>query len=254
MQISREDRVRMERAHVLAWPALNTAILDGWLWRASGGGSQRANSVSTIDFFGDDLEATLADVEERYRQRGAPARFQIFDETSPAGLATILQTRGYHETEPTVTMFKRIEAAAGVVGIEQRDHPWAEWQACYLGEITADRRTVNTRIVERIPGPRRFFGYRRDSRIISTALCVTGFGCAVIECVTTRSDERRQGAARSVLAALEAWAARQAVDWIGLQVVASNTPAVKLYQQLGFMPGATNRYWVSPVVTGMRPE
>ena len=67
MRISREDRVRMERAHVLAWPALNTAIIDGWLWRSSGGGSNRANSVSTIDFHGADLEAAIAEVESRYQ-------------------------------------------------------------------------------------------------------------------------------------------------------------------------------------------
>ena len=29
MQISRQDRVRMERAHVLAWPALRTETIDG---------------------------------------------------------------------------------------------------------------------------------------------------------------------------------------------------------------------------------
>ena len=56
MRISHLDRVRMERAHVLAWPALNTATIHGWLWRSSGGGSQRANSVSTIDFAGTDVE------------------------------------------------------------------------------------------------------------------------------------------------------------------------------------------------------
>ena len=44
-----------------------------------------------------------------------------------------------------------------------------------------------------------------------------------------------------------AWAAGQDADWIGLQVVASNIPAVRLYDQLGFVGGATNRFWVQPV-------
>jgi ribosomal protein S18 acetylase RimI-like enzyme len=44
-----------------------------------------------------------------------------------------------------------------------------------------------------------------------------------------------------------AWAAGQYADWIGLQVVASNIPAVRLYDQLGFVGGATNRFWVQPV-------
>ena len=246
MDISREDRVRMERAHVLAWPALQTADIDGWLWRCSGGGSQRANSVSTIDFHGADLEAAVSDVEARYRTCGAPARFQSFDESSPPGLAALLTRRGYQPGEPTVTMFKRIEPLGAVTGIEACDHAWADWKQVYLDEITENRRAVNALILDRVPAPRAFFGCHRDGRLVSTALCVIGFGCAVIECVTTRTDARRQGTARAVLRSLEHWAAQQNVDWIGLQVVPTNTPAVALYEQLGFVIGATNRFWVLP--------
>ncbi len=83
----------MERAHVLAWPALKSAVIGGWLWRASGGGSQRANSVSTIDFHGTDLNAAIDCVESRYQALGQPARFQTFDETSPGGLEKTLRDR-----------------------------------------------------------------------------------------------------------------------------------------------------------------
>src|ERR1700734_1637215 len=50
--IDDETARRLERLHVRAWPAGETARLDGWLWRWSGGASQRANSVATIDFTG----------------------------------------------------------------------------------------------------------------------------------------------------------------------------------------------------------
>ena len=63
MQISRPDRVRMERAHVLAGPALRAETIDGWVWRASRGGSQRANSVSTIDFTGNAMDASIGTIE-----------------------------------------------------------------------------------------------------------------------------------------------------------------------------------------------
>ncbi len=246
MQIDRAMRVRMERAHVLAWPALSTARIDGWLWRYSGGGSQRANSVSTVDYYGKDIESTVREVETRYTARGASARFHSYDETSPSGLAETLRARGYREGEATTTMFKRIERRDVVVDVEQRDGPSAEWLEVYLGEISESRRAVNALILDRIPAQRAFFGCHRDGRIVSTALCVVGFGCAVIECVTTRGRDRRRGAALAVLAALEAWAARQEADLIGLQVVSDNTPAVALYQRLGFVSGATNRFWIRP--------
>jgi GNAT superfamily N-acetyltransferase len=244
MLISPDDRVRMERAHVLAWPALHAANIDGWLWRSSGGGSQRANSVSTIDFNGASLEGAIVQVESCYDAVAQPARFHTFDETSPSGLVHLLQTRGYKPGEPTVTMFKGIEATSAARDVEVRDHAWAEWRSVYLGGITEDRRASNALILDRIPAPSAFFGCRRGRQIVATALCVVSHGCAVIECVATRPDARRQGAAQLALAALEGWAAQYSVNWIGLQVAAGNSAAVALYRRLGFVAGATNSFWV----------
>jgi ribosomal protein S18 acetylase RimI-like enzyme len=47
------------------------------------------------------------------------------------------------------------------------------------------------------------------------------------------------------MAGLLSWAAQQGADLVGLQVVAGNVPAVQLYQSLGFVPGATNRFWLA---------
>jgi N-acetylglutamate synthase len=244
MEITRNDRVRMERAHVLAWPALRTAEIEGWLWRSSGGGSQRANSVSTIDFTGNDVEAAVREVEGRYREQGAPARFQTFEETSPVGLDDLLRAHGYRQSDPTWTMFKRIKPARPDERVEVSNSPSTAWRDIYVGGITENRRMVNRLILERIPLPRGFFGCRIGEDIIATALGVVGFGCAVVECVTTRADMRRRGAAQTVLAALETWAAGQDADWIGLQVAIHNVPPVALYRSLGFVAGATNRFWV----------
>jgi ribosomal protein S18 acetylase RimI-like enzyme len=62
--------------------------------------------------------------------------------------------------------------------------------------------------------------------------------------VATRADCRRQGAALAVLGALEAWAKAQGAHLLGLQVVSTNVAAVGLYQRLGFVGGATNRFWI----------
>ena len=243
MQISRDDRVQMERAHVLAWPALHTAVVDGWLWRSSGGGSQRANSVSAIAFTGRDTAAAIDAVEARYEAMGMPARFHTYEHTAPDGLADVLRSRGYAEGEATVTMFKRLAPAAAAADVECRDHAWDEWCNVYLGAITESRQVVNRQILSAIPRPRSFFGCRKNGEVISTALCVIGFGCAVVECVATRSDARRQGGGRTVMAGLLSWAAQQDAKVVGLQVAHHNVPALRLYRSLGFTEGATNRFW-----------
>jgi ribosomal protein S18 acetylase RimI-like enzyme len=192
------------------------------------------------------VEVAIDRVEARYRAAGAHVRFQTFDHTVPVRLTDALGRRGYRETEATTTMFKRIEPAGAVPGIEVRAHAWNEWRAAYLTEITESRRAVNAMILDRVPAPRAFFGCVHDGKVVSTALCVVGFGCAVVECVTTRADFRRQGLAAASMEALLHWASAQPADLIGLQVVSSNLPAMGLYQRLGFVAGATNRFWVRP--------
>lgn len=243
MDISRNDRIRMERAHVHAWPALRAERIDGWLWRSSGGGSQRANSVSTVDFSGGDVNATIDAVEARYGAIGAKVQFQTFNESGPAGLPDALRARGYIAATPTVTMFRPRGGLPVPDGVEIRDAVWDEWLEVYLEVITENRREINQVILRHIPAPKAFFAYRRDGRFIATALCAVSNGCAVIECVATRMDSRQQGAARGVLAGLLDWAFRQDADWVGLQAVADNTAAIRLYESLGFVAGATNWYW-----------
>lgn len=243
MRITQQDRVRMERAHVRAWPALSTAVIDGWLWRSSGGGSQRANSASTIAFTGLDMAAAIDAVEARYQAVGRPARFHTYDHTAPAELAAALRSRGYAEGEATTTMFKPLAPAAAQPDIEYRDRAWDEWYDVYLGAITEGRREVNRQILSSVPQPSAFLGCREHGRLIATALCVVGFGCAVVECVATRADARRSGGARAVMQGLLSWAAQQDADLAGLQVVPGNVPAVRLYHSLGFGAGATNRFW-----------
>jgi GNAT superfamily N-acetyltransferase len=244
MQVTVEDLRGMERLHVRAWPASETAEIDGWLWRYSGGGSQRANSVSTVDFTGDDVTAALDEVEARYEVKGAPARVHTYGASAPMNVVDLLSARGYGNGDSTLTMVKPVEHAIPPSDIEVFDRATDEWREVYLGVITENRRAVNARILETIPTPRAFFACRRGGNIISTALGVADGGRAVVECMATRLESRRNGGAQAVLRALECWAAEKGVRMLGLQVVATNAPAVALYRGLGFAAVATNRFWV----------
>jgi GNAT superfamily N-acetyltransferase len=239
------DEVRaIERLHVRAWPALETAEIGGWLWRRSGGGSNRANSVSTVRFAGADVDAALDAAEARYRARGAPARVSVYDLSEPAGLNERLSARGYRNDETTVTMVKPLARRDPPAGVEISDAPGDDWREIYLGAITENRRAINAEILKSIPQPRAFFACKRDGRVISTGLGVADGGVAAIECMTTYSGARRQGGAQAVLAAIEHWAGSRGVLTLALQAVAANAPAIALYRGFGFEPVATNRFWV----------
>jgi GNAT superfamily N-acetyltransferase len=244
LSISADELRAIERLHVRAWPALESAEVDGWLWRRSGGGSNRANSVSTVFFHGRDPEAALDDIEARYRARDAVARVSTYDLTEPTDLPARLEGRGYRNDETTLTMMKPVEPHDAPAGVEVSDRPSDAWHEVYLGAITENRRVINAQILKSIPQPCAWFACRRGGRVVSTGLGVANGSFAAIECMATWAGARRQGGARAVLGAIEAWAASQGVCTLALQAVAANAAAIALYRGFGFEPVAKNRFWI----------
>ena len=236
------DEIRaIEQAAVYAWPATETRCIDGWLWRCSGGHSQRANSVSPLRFAGADAGHAVARVEALYRARGQPVRFQVGrDLAAPVDLDRRLETAGYRLVEPVATLAKRIGAVAVPAGVETSSTPSDGWMDVYLANIAPDRRLQAPAILAGVPAPRTFFAGTRDGAVISTALGVVHGGVVVAECVGTRGDVRRSGGAAAVMLALEAWGAGLGATIAGLQAVVDNTPAQRLYAGLGYVE--VNRY------------
>jgi len=237
MQISRDTLLRIERTAVAAWPALETAGIEGWLWRYSGGGSQRANSVSPLAFTGVDVERAIDEAERRYRARGAASMFQICDVNEPADLDQRLERRGYRLQEPCTALAKSIPPEAATSRdpeVEAADAPSEAWLSVYLAGITESRRGLAPRILARVPHPRSFLLLRDPDGPAATALAVAAEGVVIAECVSTLATRRRSGAATRVMRALEAWGARQGAAIAALQAVAANAPAQALYARLDY--------------------
>ncbi len=239
----RERLLAIEGAAVRAWPAGATRDVDGWLWRYSGGGSQRANSVSALHYRGRNVERTIDEIERLYRDRDAPVRFQVgFPLSEPDDLDTRLEARGYVIHDPVTTLVKPVASMAMPEHVTLNARPSQGWLAVYLSNITPDRRPFAEAILARVPAPCTFAEARRDGETIATALGVLHEGAVIAECVGTSSSARRQGAASAVMSALEVWGTSQGAHTIGLQAVTTNTPAQGLYAALGYTAAGTYHY------------
>jgi ribosomal protein S18 acetylase RimI-like enzyme len=232
---ARVELALIEAAAVRSWPALETADVDGWLWRYASGGSLRANSVSALHFHGRDFVAAVADVEKRYRAKRAPCRFNITDVSEPKDVDARLAGMGYQRGEPHNTMAKAIAAAThSPADIELTTEPTPEWLHTYLAGLSPNRRAVAPAILAGIPRERCFFSCRRAGVVVGSGLSVADGALASIQCMATLASARRQGCAQAVLSAIEAWAATQACTHLYLQVEATNVGAVALYESFGF--------------------
>lgn len=230
-----EDLRRVELAAAHAFPAPENEDLDGWLWRCSGGGYQRTNSVSTLRYDGQDLDATIARVERMAKAARLRPRFHMSEVSEPNGLDAVLAARGYSKGETCLTMFKPVGARkADLTGVEWTYFPSAQWLRIYTSVLDESRKAVAELIIEGVPWPRAFFLYRRRGLSLSVALAVHEDGLVGIECLTTREEGRRRGAARALMHGIEAWAVAEGAHSLYLQVVAANEAAVKLYRGLGY--------------------
>jgi ribosomal protein S18 acetylase RimI-like enzyme len=231
----------IEAASVRSWPAPETAAIEGWLWRYASGGSLRANSVATLAFSDGDVDAAIREAERRYRKRGAPCRFTICGVSEPGDLDARLAALGYARGADHVTMAKAVggsgSAGPGVVApadVELAGDPTPGWLAIYLAGLTPSRRAAAPTLLAGLPEQRAYFSCRRGGEVVGSGLSVADGPLASIQCMATLAALRRQGCARSILAAIEAWAAAQGCTHLYLQAEAANAGAIALYEGVGF--------------------
>jgi peroxiredoxin/GNAT superfamily N-acetyltransferase len=242
----RDDLRRVERAGFFSWPATETANVDGWVWRSSGGGYGRTNSTFTLDFDGGDVGAAIAKVEAYYQMRGRRARFRVSEVSEPVGLADALRARGYTIERPCLIMAKATQfRRPDLTGVEWTPSPSPNWLRVYFGVIDEARRLAAPDILARIPAPLAYFSCRRRGITLSCGLATIEDGIATVECMATREETRRRGGARAILGGIETWAHEEGAHTLHLEVMASNVEAVALYRSFGFEQVGTYSYWVA---------
>jgi GNAT superfamily N-acetyltransferase len=233
---SAADVEAFELAAARAWPPARIERIAGWRVRLSGGGSRRANSVLPIGYDGSDADGAIDRIEVLYRAQKTRSYFQVSSASAPTDLDARLAARGYTFEEPCFLMAKRLGVTSMPSDVTVTETPMEAWLAIYTEPLDPIRKAAAPATLASVPAPHAFFTVTRGGEATASALGVLdpATGTVVVECVATRTDQRRTGAARIVMDGLEAWAAGQGASFAILQVVDNNYPAITLYERRGY--------------------
>jgi ribosomal protein S18 acetylase RimI-like enzyme len=227
-----------ERMATQHWRGLTQEWLGGWLLRAAGGFTGRANSALPLGDPGRPAERAIAEVVAWYTARGLNPLIAIHDRFGdPQGeLETLLDERGWTKRHaPAIVMTADTKPIAALpqrheVGFAAE--PDEQWLALYRFAGSA-LPAVAVDVLLSSPA-QVFASARRDGRTIATGRLSVAGGWAGITAVEVHPDWRREGLATSVTAALAAEAAGRGLARLFLQVVEENVAARTLYTRCGF--------------------
>jgi N-acetylglutamate synthase len=242
-RISAED---LEAIAAAGWRALEVEPLGGWLRRASGGFTARANSALAIGDPGRPLADAVASVEEWYVARSLPPRIQLI--AGDGELVEVLGARGWTggglDDVLTAEIAHVLRPRAGrdephVVVDERPDGAWLA--ACRTA--TGPLPDVATEVLTNHPRV-AFLSVRTAERCEAIARVAVDGRWAGLFAVEVGPDARRQGLGRAVSAAALRWAVGEGARHAYLQVAAGNDAAHALYESLGFAVHHQYVHWV----------
>lgn len=240
-----------EELSLNALPSLETIYYDGWVLRFAGGYPRRANSVQQLYPSTLPLDEKIAYCEAQYDARGYKTVFK-FTAHAPRDLEAPLKARGYVSDTPTCVHTLDLAAldaqpptppASVEVAIEPRlSEDWFA-DCARLNAFPADRAGSMQAIFARIPVETGFARLRRDGETIALGLGVLDQGWIGLFDVVTAESARQQGIGTALIRQMLAWGRQRQARGAYLQVVSTNTPALKLYAKLGFAETYCYWYW-----------
>jgi N-acetylglutamate synthase len=243
---STADELALESVAAAGWRPAETASLGGWVLRADGGFTGRANSVLPLRAPGVPLEQALTRAREWYHERGLPLLLMVPSEARRL-LDAELGERGWPIDHGALVMAARLDfvRAGGRPGPEVRMDaaPDDAWLARYRNGTASDDRarallTRHDRVV--------FASVRDGGRCVAIGRAVVDEGWLGVTAVETDPALRRSGLASAVMAALWAWGRRHGATRSYLQVGDDNEPAIAMYTAQGYWVHHDYRYRLDP--------
>lgn len=238
--------VELERIAAQGWQGTTTARMGGWLLRAGGGFTGRANSVLPLGPPGVDLGTALERAADFYRVHDLPVLFQLPHDEPGMPLDDLrrqLVERGMEAFNPTpvmtpplVTVLDRSPVPSHLPAARLDATPSAAWLSGYHYR-GSPLPPAAVAVLINATGP--VFATLESSRSDQPAGVARGIvtdGWLGVTAVTVPEHRRRAGVGRHLMGELARWAAglAQPATDVYLQVDAANTAALGMYARLGF--------------------
>jgi ribosomal protein S18 acetylase RimI-like enzyme len=217
-----------------AWPARQTILLNGWLFRLSGGYTKRANSVNAAQP-GASFDGVRSAAEAFYGRHGLPAVFRL-SPLAPPEADRELALAGYALFDPTQVARASLAGAAPhpSVRIDTAPSPaWLEGIAAAQG-VGPPQDRLHHAMVRAIALPAAFATLHEAGEAIGFGLAVLERGAVGCYDIVVSPGRRRRGHGRALTQALMHWGREAGATSAYLQVREQNEAARRLYAELGF--------------------
>lgn len=236
----------LERLAARGWRGSEEEPLGGWLLRAGGGFTGRANTVLVTGDPGRSLPEAVGAVAAWYGARGLrPGAALPGVQSRPADAA--FAAAGWARDEDVLVLTAPLApGAAPDVAVALSPTPDDGWLAAYRYRGRAAPGTARAVLSS---GGRVAFAAVRPGPgepPFAVARGVVTDDWLGGSAVTVAEGHRRRGLATALMAALTRWAGGHGARWVYLQVSASNAPARALYRRAGYVEHHRYHYRWAP--------
>ncbi len=236
---------KLEEFSINAWPAIQTLLYDGWVFRFANGYTKRANSVNPLYASTLVLEEKLVYCESIFQMHELPVVFKLTQSVYPGNLDTQLQARGYRKDSPTSVQV--LDFKSTFVPLPQTaalsEFLSDEWLSafCRMSAVGDKQRDTLHRMLDNITHRHCFAAVLVGDKLIACGLGVLQAGSLGLFDIVTDSVYRRQGFARQIVNTILLWGQQNGAGSAYLQVMLNNFPALQLYSTIGFVE--KYQYW-----------
>jgi len=236
----------LERANLNAWPSGRTLWDGDWCLRLTPGArSRRINSVTLFSPEDDgNIVSRLARLDGHFRTHGKTPTFR-WTPLCPSALTQHLGVGGWRRVAETIVMTRPVDSRTGsepgpkTGRVAEPDASGLNEWVRKLSEINrpsiADAVALRSTLAGVVPASKRLLIEADDGRPVAAGFCVADGACLGLFLVCVDAAHRRQGHARSLLAAALAFGAQNGAKTAWLQVEADNHAALDLYTRAGFL-------------------